>query len=185
MYWTYSDSDFKVSRRGFLCSTAAAGLALKLWSQEALAVEEPYLLTMDKIRLKTLGYIETMRLQEPPYGRYVYSAGICKPTLYSSTYAAMTRRLYRDLKRLTETQRRQWIEYIQSHQDDDGLFRDRLIYDQGWYKNDPLWCGWPHLSCHVLTALTGKRLLPAPTVLEWPENKKRNDWYEQLFFKPR
>ena len=55
---------------------------------------------------------------------------------------------------LTETQRAEWIEYLQSHQDDDGLFRDPLIFDQGWYKGDPEWCGRRHLSCHVVTALT-------------------------------
>jgi hypothetical protein len=95
-----------------------------------------------------------MRLAGQPFGRYRYSRSAAQPTLYSSTYAAMTRHLYRDLGGLSDTQRRQWVDYLQSHQDDDGLFRDPVIYGQGWYKDDPEWCGRRHLSCHVVTALT-------------------------------
>ena len=54
---------------------------------------------------------------------------------------------------LTESQRAEWGEYLQSHQDDDGLFRDPVIFGQGWYAGDPLWCGRPHLTCHVIAAL--------------------------------
>ena len=95
-----------------------------------------------------------MRFTDGAYGRYRYAAGSKQPTLYSSTYAAMTRHLVRDLDSLTESQRAEWVEYLQSHQDDDGLFRDPVIFDQGWYKGDPEWCGRRHLSCHVVTALT-------------------------------
>jgi len=28
-----------------------------------------------------------------------------------------------------------------------------VIFGSGWYENDPLWCGRPHLACHVVTAL--------------------------------
>lgn len=110
---------------------------------------------MQDIRSRTLGYVESMRhTDEGHYGAYRYSAEMNVPTLYSSTYAAMTRRLYRDLASLSETQRAEWIAYLQSHQDDDGLFRDPAIFDQHMYKDDPEWCGRRHLSCHVITALT-------------------------------
>ena len=109
---------------------------------------------MEDRRAKTLRYIESMRFQDEPYGRYRYAAAMPQPTLYSSTYAAMARDLYRDLDALTPAQRGQWIGYLQTHQDDDGLFRDPLIFGQGWYKDDPEWCGRRHLTCHVVTALT-------------------------------
>ncbi|MCC7086171.1 MAG: hypothetical protein IT427_14305 [Pirellulales bacterium] len=109
---------------------------------------------MTEIRTRTLKFIESMRLAGTPYGQYRYASDITKPTLYSSTYAAMTRHLYRDLESLSATGRTQWIEYLQSHQDDDGLFRDPLIFNEGWYKDDPEWCGRRHLSCHVVIALT-------------------------------
>ncbi|HOL68276.1 MAG TPA: hypothetical protein PKX93_12545, partial [bacterium] len=31
---------------------------------------------------------------------------------------------------------------------------DPVIAGEGLYKDDPFWCGRPHLSCHVITALT-------------------------------
>lgn len=95
-----------------------------------------------------------MRFKDGAYGRYRYAAGMAEPTLYSSTYAAMTRSLYRDLDSLSRAQREEWIAYLQSHQDDDGLFRDPRIFGEGWYRDDPEWCGRRHLSCHVVTALT-------------------------------
>jgi hypothetical protein len=86
-------------------------------------------------------------------GHYFYAADSRVPTLYSSTYAAMARHLLGDLETLPSSERADWISYLQAHQDDDGLFRDPVIFDQGWYKDDPLWCGRPHLTCHVVAAL--------------------------------
>ncbi|MCX7825316.1 MAG: hypothetical protein N2689_07135 [Verrucomicrobiae bacterium] len=110
--------------------------------------------TIEQVRAKTLRYIENMRFRDGPFGRYRYAEDMPEPTLYSSTYAAMTRGLYRDLHTLTSAQRREWVAYLQSHQDDDGLYRDPRIFGEGWYKDDPEWCGRRHLTCHVLTALT-------------------------------
>jgi hypothetical protein len=106
------------------------------------------------VRMKTLSFIESMRLTDRPYGWYRFSADVTEPTLYSSTYSAMTRGLYNDLGTLSNAERRDWIAYLQSHQDDDGLYRDPRIFGEGWYKDDPEWCGRRHLTCHVLPALT-------------------------------
>jgi hypothetical protein len=105
-------------------------------------------------RRRTLAYVESLRVSDAPFGRYRYAAAMPQPVLYASTYAAMTRDLCDDLWSLGEHERREWIAYLQDHQDIDGLFRDPLIFDQGWYRDDPLWCGRPHLSCHVIVALT-------------------------------
>jgi len=110
-------------------------------------------LQAEQLRAKTLAYVESMRLPGAPYGRYLYAAGMAIPVLYASTYAAMTRHLYGELAGLGDRERREWIGYLQAHQDDDGLFRDPAIYDQGWYAGDPEWCGRRHLTCHVVTAL--------------------------------
>lgn len=142
------------SRRVFLRRAVAGALAGTWLGSRDRAAEPAAEPSLDAIRARTLDYIERMRVADGPYGRYRYSAGVSQPTLYSSTYAAMTRHLYRDLGSLTETQRAEWVEYLQSHQDDDGLFRDPVIFGQGWYKGDPEWCGRRHLSCHVVTALT-------------------------------
>ena len=100
-----------------------------------------------------LAFVERHRMPGQGVGRYRYSAAATAPTLYSSTYAAMTRTLLGD-KSLSAAERQDWVAYLNGHQDDDGLFRDPVIFDQGWYKDDPLWCGRPHLTCHVITALT-------------------------------
>ncbi len=100
---------------------------------------------------QALAFIEAQRLDNA--GCYRYAAGCTAPTLYSSTYAAMARHLFGEIQGLPEAERKAWVAYLQSHQDDDGLFRDPVIFDQGWYKDDPLWCGRPHLTCHVITAL--------------------------------
>jgi len=118
--------------------------------------EKVPLATLDTARLRaaTLGFVASQRVAAGPYGRYRYAAGCTEPTLYSSTYAAMTRDLHGDLATLSTAEREEWIAYLQAHQDDDGLFRDPVIFDQGWYAGDPEWCGRRHLSCHVVTALT-------------------------------
>ena len=135
-------------RRDFIRAAAVVGLSpvFRLHAAESGFIQER--------RAATLRYIETMRFTTTAFGRYRYAADMPEPTLYSSTYAAMTRSLYRDLDTLSTAEREEWIAYLQSHQDDDGLFRDPRIFGQGWYANDPEWCGRRHLSCHVVTALT-------------------------------
>ena len=101
-------------------------------------------------RRRTLEFIRSNGMGEP--GRYRYSASCTKPTLYASSYAAMTRHPLRD-DTVTESEREEWLSYLQSYQEEDGLFRDPVIYGEGWYEGDPLWCGRPHLTCHVLEAM--------------------------------
>jgi hypothetical protein len=136
------------TRRDFIRASAAAGVL------SACRIEAADVTFMEERRTATLRFIESMRFPGGACGRYRYSAHMPEPTLYSSTYAAMTRSLYRDLDTLATGEREEWIGYLQSHQDDDGLFRDPRIFGQGWYANDPEWCGRRHLSCHVVTALT-------------------------------
>jgi len=101
-----------------------------------------------------------------PAGHYRYAAGCAEPTLYASSYAAMARHLLGDLESLSTAERDAWVAYLQAHQDDDGLFRDPVIFDQGWYEGDPLWCGRSHLTCHVITALACLGAI-APKPIRW------------------
>lgn len=106
---------------------------------------------ISSLRAQTLAFVTRQHLVD---GQYRYASAGTQPTLYSSCYAAMIRSLFGDLAVLTGAEHAGWVAYLNSHQDDDGLYRDPVIYDQGWYKGDPLWCGRPHLTCHVVTALT-------------------------------
>jgi len=104
-----------------------------------------------ELKNHVLGFMAAHRAGDA--GPFRYAAGCAAPTLYASTYAAMARHLLGDLQGLPAGEREAWVAYLQDHQDDDGLFRDPVIFDQGWYQNDPLWCGRPHLTCHVIKAL--------------------------------
>jgi hypothetical protein len=112
-------------------------------------------INVDEIRNKTLLFIKQRKCADHSVGTYEYSNSVSKKTLYSSTYAAMTRSIYLELDMLSDIEKNQWINYLNQHQDDDGMYRDPVIFDQGTiFKGDPLWHGRPHLTCHVITALT-------------------------------
>ena len=106
-----------------------------------------------KLRADVLHYMDALRVQGGEYGRYYYASGAAQPVVYASTYAAMVRHLLRDIDVVAASNLEAWVQYLQAHQENDGLFCDPLIYGEGWYADDPLWCGRPHLSCHVIVAL--------------------------------
>ncbi|MEN6401584.1 MAG: hypothetical protein ABFD94_06520, partial [Armatimonadia bacterium] len=103
------------------------------------------------LKASVLGFVESCALGE--VGRYRYSLACSEATLYSSSYAAMARDLLGDLEGLEAGEREEWVAYLNGHQDEDGLYRDPVIFGEGWYADDPLWCGRSHLTCHVVTAL--------------------------------
>lgn len=107
-----------------------------------------------RLRPGVLSFVESCALPAFGPGRYRYSLACTAPTLYSSSYAAMSRSLLGELESLEPDERAGCAAYLQAHQDEDGLFRDPIIYGEGWYADDPLWCGRSHLTCHVITALT-------------------------------
>jgi hypothetical protein len=136
--------DIDPQRRRFLQGVVGGGIVAlpALYSANGFAFES--LVSIESIRQKTLAFIESMRITDGPFGRYRYSSDVQKPTLYSSTYAAMTRHLYRDLESLSHSEREEWIDYLQNHQRDDGLFTCPVAtFGQA---NE-------HLSWHVTTAL--------------------------------
>jgi len=137
------------------------------------------MLDMDDLRERTLKFIESVRLPDGGSFRYRYSHAVSKPTLYSSADAARTRSLYNDLDSLTDEERAAWIDYFNAHQDDDGLFRDPVIYGQGWYADDVLWCGRPHLTGQVIAALTclgGVARKPFEMVRRFSDPDRLRDW---------
>ena len=108
--------------------------------------------TYSRLRDTVLPFIESCKIPGS-IGRYRYSAAVEQETLYSSTYAAMTLSLLGELDNYSPDEKKGWADYLNSFQDDDGLYRDPVIYGQGWFRGDPLWCGRAHLTCHVVTAL--------------------------------
>lgn len=109
-------------------------------------------LSIEEIRQRTLDYIETMRIKNTSYGQYRYAKSQKTPVLYASLYAVLTRHLYKDRDDLTGIQRKEWIDYIQSFQDNDGLFKDPAVENDIAANSD--WWGWRHLTLHTLMGLT-------------------------------
>ncbi len=140
------------------------------------------MLTMTEFRRdRILAFVARHRLAEAGPGAYRYSLSVEKPTLYSSAYAAMALSLIGELDRLSEGERSAWIEYLNRHQDEDGLFRDPVISGRGWYEGDPLWCGRPHLTCHVINALAclgGVAPRPARFLAPWRNADSLVRWLE-------
>lgn len=107
---------------------------------------------IEKLRLSSLDFMFKCHRNEKHPGVYCFAEGVDNPTLYSSTYAAMTKSLYNAMPAKSVCNER--AAYINGFQEEDGLFRDPVIRDEGWYKGAPEWCGRWHLTGHVITALT-------------------------------
>ncbi len=111
--------------------------------------EEPeeYLAALQQ---RTLSYVSANHLPVVNAGAYSFRIG-GTPLLYASCYAALTRDLYNHLGLLTHDERQAWVDYINSYQCEDGLFRDPAIACPDADRLD--WWGWRHLSLHALMAL--------------------------------
>jgi hypothetical protein len=99
---------------------------------------------------RVLGYIESMRCPKVHAAAYRYAQSSPDPVVYASVYAVLTRDLFDDLKLLSDSQRTSWVEYLQSYQGEDGLFRDPLLRSDLADSAD--WWGWRHLTNHVYWA---------------------------------
>lgn len=107
---------------------------------------------VNSLRTETLNFVESMRVQGKPTGRYRYSKSQRIPVLYASVYATLTRHLYKDLHTLTNGEKEEWISYINAFQCDDGLFRDPAVSNE--IAETEAWWGWEHMTLHVIMALT-------------------------------
>jgi hypothetical protein len=132
------------------------------------------------LRQKSLEYIESNHQSEINTGSYSYFQG-GPPLLYASCYAALTRFLFGDLDRLSDDERASWVAYIQQFQEDDGLFRDRLV--DSTQANELDWWGWRHLTVHALMALDvleGKAQKPFELLNPFKEPGFMNKWLDSL-----
>ena len=136
------------------------------------------------LRETVLPFVDSCRMGDE-VGRFRYSQVAEQPTLYSSTYAAMVYSLLGVLSDVSQGEKQAWAKYLNSYQDSDGLYRDPVIYGQGWYEDDPLWCGRAHLSCHVITALSclgHKADKPLLFLSPYKDKDKLAEWLSKLDF---
>ncbi len=142
--------------------------------------------TVKALRLKSLDYAEKLRIKGVPYGRYRYVDGDGPSLLYASVFVALLRHLLGDLDRLTSEERVQWIEYINSYQCEDGLFRDPLVSNEIAETED--WWGWRHLTLHGLTALHalgGQPIRPLMFLEKVDTPSKVRRWLDTLDWRTR
>ena len=100
---------------------------------------------------RALAYLESLSVTTRPYGEFTYASGIGTPVLYASAYAALTQHLCRRQGHLSDADRKSWVDYLQAHQCDDGLFKQGCMDNDLADRED--WWGWRHLTVHVLGAL--------------------------------
>ena len=107
-------------------------------------------LDMDVFRDRILAFMEHQRIVDGSIGKYRYSQTSTKPTLYSSTYAAMTHSLFNNLDNFSGEERQAWVDYFNKHQGDDGMFHDPAL---ACVSSGVCYGGGPHMAGHILTAI--------------------------------
>lgn len=98
-----------------------------------------------------IAYFNKLRVTGDSYGPFRYSLSQNEPILYASAYAACLMSLYGDINKLSDIQKIEWINYLQSFQSANGMFMDTAIDCSEAYLLP--WWGWNHLTLHVLMAL--------------------------------
>jgi hypothetical protein len=107
---------------------------------------------LSHIRDRVYHYAEKLKAKGEPAGRYYYSAQGKTPILYASVYSALLYDLLDKVGELNIHERLEWVDYINSFQCEDGLYRDPLLDNDIAESID--WWGWRHLSAHVVSAIT-------------------------------
>jgi len=128
---------------------------------------------MNKFAKSVLSYVDSMNVGTCSYR---FSASSSKPTLYASVYACMLYGLFNNL----EENKKEWIEFFDSYQCSDGLFRDRECLND-LFENGDGW-GARHLAGHIIIAYHRlgavpkqdfkflEPLLNCDTLLKWLDN---------------
>jgi hypothetical protein len=105
---------------------------------------------MARLRTRTLEFVNSCHRPMDGIGAYAFKPG-GPSLLYASCYAALILHLYGELQVFPDLERREWADYLNSFQGEDGIFRDPKLAGSAAEELD--WWGWRHLTIHVLMAL--------------------------------
>ena len=145
--------------------------------------------SLQRVITRALKFVDQLKVGGAPFGRYRYAPSILQPSLYASVFAALLRHLTGDLDRVSTEDKKEWSNYINSFQCDDGLFRDPSTSNEIAETED--WWGWRHLTllCLMVLPALGERPVrrfewldkfKAPGAVEcWLEAM---DWDEKVDF---
>ena len=141
---------------------------------------------IDHLFLKASSFVDSLRVKEKAYGRFLYKKSSRSPILYASIFAALYKSLVGELESLSIEERGEWIKYINSHQCPDGLYRDPLVSNQIAETED--WWGWRHLTLLALMAVSALGGKPKYS-LNYLENisnlEKMKFWLDTLNWRER
>jgi hypothetical protein len=106
----------------------------------------------ETIKKETISFVENMRVNKS-FFKYKFASSQQKENIYSSLYSCLIYDMYGELKKLTNTQKKEWIDYFDSFQSpNDGLWYDSNIKNQ--YYDDSDWWGARHLAIHMIAGYT-------------------------------
>lgn len=138
----------------------------------------------DKLKELTLGFVSQMYLGPSVYS-YRYSTSCQRGNLYSSAYAVMILAMYGELDKLSCDQKKEWVEYFDSHQSShDGLFYDKGLLNELY--NDTDWWGARHLVLHMVTVYTVLGAKPRHSfhfLVKFYDLSYLKEWLESLDWK--
>jgi hypothetical protein len=151
--------------------------------QDEMQVSKP-----DELKQHILSWLESMSVKDAPYGTYKMSAST-EATLFSSCFAAFVRQLYNNLRNISPEQQCEWIDLINSEQDEEtgffidprlkyeGLFSEHLSKDHDWaYVTWQSTC----FCISALKALGGEMKHRLRFLDEWRNPDKVTSWLENL-----
>jgi hypothetical protein len=128
------------------------------------------------VRKEIMAHIESLQVQGKPYGCYRSKKGT-KPSLYATCDAAIIRTIMtEDLKTsLTDKQRREWINYINSFAGEDGVYGPALRGHSDLHANG--------MVIGALGPLGGKQKYPVHLYNDFNTADKIGPWLEKIDWK--
>ena len=111
------------------------------------------------IKQRTLEYLDSLHIRTEKNCEYKYTLNGTASNIYNSVYACMLLSLYGEIPNLSETDKKNWVEYFNSFQDaESGLFFDPSIRNE--YYDDSDWWGARHLIPHIIYAYSALNAKP-------------------------
>jgi prenyltransferase beta subunit len=112
----------------------------------------------ENIKKSTLQYVRSLKIDDKIYN-YKFAESQVKENLYSSVYALLIFDLYDEVKNLTEIEKKEWIDYLDSFQNkNDGLWYDENLRNEHYDDSD--WWGARHLAIHMIAGYTALDIKP-------------------------
>jgi hypothetical protein len=149
------------------------------------------MLTIPDVRLirgNVLDWLEDLRDKNGTYGTYKMSENT-GATLFSSCFAVFLRKLYNDIDSISTNEVEEWVNYIQSCQDDKtGLFIDPTLKRNGKFSTDLGkthgfgYTSWQSTTfcLSALNVFDAEERHPLRFLDEWKEPDKIESWLSSL-----